>query len=284
MMRHALAEGWLLLRQRAAVSLVLALALAVPISLAGIGLTLYAWLQPMAAHSNETGTVAVLLHPRLDQQQRRQWMDGLGESHPEWVINEVPQDELVLRLSRWFPYLADLLEGRATEMPPLIEIATTEPADVAVLEGSRDVLAIGPLTSIEHILGRVARRLALVIALLSAMVLAGAVLLSGVWVHLELYRHAGEITIMRLVGATEGTLRGPFVVAVAVPGLLAGLLSVVATIVTTKSLSEMTTALGLAGVSPPWVGLALQAAAAVLLPVAAAMVTLARYAADPIEN
>ncbi len=40
MMRHAFAEGWLLLRQRVGVSVVLALALAVPISFAGVGLTL----------------------------------------------------------------------------------------------------------------------------------------------------------------------------------------------------------------------------------------------------
>jgi len=70
MIRHAVAEGWLLLRQRGAVSLVLALALAVPISLAGMGLTIRHWLGPMVGLSGQSSTVAVLLQ-RTGGQWRR---------------------------------------------------------------------------------------------------------------------------------------------------------------------------------------------------------------------
>ena len=46
MIRHALAEGWLLLRSRGLISPVLAMALAIPISLAGVTLSVRQWLAP----------------------------------------------------------------------------------------------------------------------------------------------------------------------------------------------------------------------------------------------
>jgi len=114
--------------------------------------------------------------------------------------------------------------------------------------------------------------------------LAVAVLLAAVWVHLELYRHSDEVIIMRLVGATEGTIRGPFLVAVAIPGLVAGILSVVGSLVTVSGLSQLASALGLSAMSIPASVLAGQLAAGVFLPLLAAVVTLARYSADATEG
>jgi cell division transport system permease protein len=282
--RHAVAEGWLLLRQRLVVSLVLAMTLAIPISLAGIGLSISLWLRPLAAQTPDQSTVAVLLHPSVEQRERQLWIDEQMARHPEWTVREVPQEDLVRRLERWFPYLDRLVVEKQADLPPLLEIATTDPETVGVLASRDEVLAVGPLTSIEHILQRVARRTAAVAALLSALLLAGAVMLSGVWVHLELYRHASELTIMRLVGATEGTIRGPFLVAVAAPGLLAAVLSVVVTAITVSSLDEAVTALGLPPLAVPVALAAAQPVAALVLPLSAAAVILARYAADAVDR
>jgi cell division transport system permease protein len=228
--------------------------------------------------------VAVLLHPSVEQRERQLWIDEQMARHPEWTVREVPQEDLVRRLERWFPYLDRLVVEKQADLPPLLEIATTDPETVGVLASRDEVLAVGPLTSIEHILQRVARRTAAVAALLSALLLAGAVMLSGVWVHLELYRHASELTIMRLVGATEGTIRGPFLVAVAAPGLLAAVLSVVVTAITVSSLDEAVTALGLPPLAVPVALAAAQPVAALVLPLSAAAVILARYAADAVDR
>ena len=284
MIRHAIAEGLLLLRQRAVVSVVLALALAVPISLAGIGLSLYQWLSPMASFSGRSSTVAVLLHPRLDGDQRRRWIAEEEAAHPEWQISEISNEDLTQRLQRWFPYLDALIADGDASLPPLIEIATDRPGAVAVLADHREVLAVGPHSSIQQSLGRVADRLAWAMSLLSGILLAGAVLLAAVWVHVELYRHGDEITIMRLVGATEGSIRGPFLVAVAIPGLTAGLLSIVGTRTTTAGLSQLSTALGLAAVATPEEIIVLQMAAGLLLPLGAAVFTLVRHAALGIDG
>lgn len=284
MIRHAIAEGMVVLRQRAAVSVVLALALAVPIALAGVGLTLHRWLDPVAELGGEESSVAVLLHPQLDPGERRRWVADMAAEHPDWTLSEVSPQDLAKRLQRWFPYLEDLMISGDATLPPLVEISTADPDSVAILEGRSEVLAIGPRSSIQQTLGRVARRLALIVSIVSVVLLAGALLLAAVWVHLELYRHADEVSIMRLVGATEGTIRGPFLFAVAVPGITAGVLSVVGSTITVARLSRLASALGLSPMEVPPSILVLQVAGGVLLPFAAAVFTLARHSSKAIES
>ena len=284
MIRHALSEGWILLRQRGPVSAVLAFALAVPISLAGVGLSLQSWLGPAAAMSDQASVVAVLLHPRLDREHRQTWIAEQAAAHPEWVISQVSRQDLVERLERWFPYLGELVEGGDASLPQLVEIATRDPKSVGALEGQSEVLAVGPRSSVQQLLGRVARGLGWVLAGLSAILLAAAVLLASVWVHLELYRHADEITIMRLVGATEPTIRGPFLVAVAVPGAVAGALSVLGSILIVGSLSRLAETLGLPAVTIEGRLLALEATVGLVLPLTAAILTLARHAGHEIAE
>jgi len=282
--RHAFAEGLIVLRERAVVSVILAFALGVPIAFAGVGLTLQHWLGPVADLSGQKSSVAVLLHPQMESGERRRWIAEIAIDHPRWTVSEVSSSDLAERLQRWFPYLEDLINSGDAALPSLVEILTDNPDSVTVLEGRAEVLAIGPRSSIQQTLGRVARGLALIVGVVSFVLLAVAVLLAAVWVHLELYRHSDEVIIMRLVGATEGTIRGPFLVAVAIPGLVAGILSVVGSLVTVSGLSQLASALGLSAMSIPASVLAGQLAAGVFLPLLAAVVTLARYSADATEG
>lgn len=284
MIRHAFAEGLVVLRQRAAVSVILAFALGVPIALAGVGLTIHRWLGPMADLSGQKSSVAVLLHPHFGTSEQRRWIAELETAHPDWKVSEVSAAELTERLQRWFPYLGDLMDSGDATLPTLVEVLTDDPDAVAALEGRSEVLAVGPRSSVQQTLGRVARRLALIVSVVSGVLLAGALLLAAVWVHLELYRHADEIIIMRLVGATEGTIRGPFLVAVAIPGLVAGIVSVIGAEVTVAGLSRLTSTLGLSPMSLPPSVLALQVALGALLPVLTAVVTLARHSTDAIGD
>jgi len=282
--RHAFAEGLIVLRERAVVSVILALALGIPISLAGVGLTLHRWLGPVADLSGEKSSVAVLLHPQMEPGERRRWIAETAADHPDWTISEVSSSDLAERLQRWFPYLEDLIDSGDATLPPLVEILTENPDSVTEIENRSEVLAIGPRSSIQQTLGRVARRLALIVGVASFVLLMVAVLLAAVWVHLELYRHADEVIIMRLVGATEGTIRGPFLVAVSIPGVVAGILSVVGSFATVSGLSKLASALGLSAISISPGVLGLQIAAGVFLPLLAAVVTLARYTTDATED
>jgi cell division protein FtsX len=275
--RHAVIEGWLLLRQRLAVSLGLALALAVPIGLAGVTWSVVRWLQPTVGMATAATVVPVLLHPHMDPAQRADWVAEQRAGHPEWRVDVVSPEELADRLVRWFPYLDQLLVDDGPMLAPLVEITTEDPASVAELERSPAVIAVGPRSTVRRSVGRAARVMGLGLTATSAVLLLAAAIFGGIWVHLELYRHADEITIMRLVGATESTIRGPFVVAILAPGVLAAMLGVVATIAISGRLSGVTGALGLPEVTVSPVVLVVQVLLAVGLPLAAAVVTFRRH-------
>ena len=285
MIRHALAEGWLLLRQRGVVSMILAMALAIPVCLAGVTWSVMGWLKPVVGLADQANVVAVLLHPHMDEGQRSGWLDGQRRDHPEWQVQEVSSEELAERLIHWFPYLKDLLEDDGVGMlPPLVEITTADPESVSVLAKSPAVIAVGPRVPVRRILGAAAGGLALALAGASAVLLLSAALLAAVWVHLELYRHADEITVMRLVGATEAALQGPFLVATAAPGVVAGAMAVVGTLVVADWLSRLTAALALPAVTVSPLVLVVQAAVGILLPLGAAAITLARHAVVELEK
>ena len=279
MIRHALAEGWLLLRSRGLISPVLALALAIPISLAGVTISVRQWLAPVIELGDRESVVSILLHPRLDGAERRTWMSEKAATHPQWQLATVEPDELAERLATWFPSLEEILDREGPEMlPTMVEIRTRDPQGVLVLKEDLSVLAVGPTSSVNQVVGRVARQFALMLISVVVALIAGAVLLAAVWVHLELHRHAEEIAIMRLMGATEATVRGPFLVAVAAPALLAAAASVVCTVLAVGFMARLAAPLGLttAGVSP--LILFVQVVGAVGLPMAAAFITLERYA------
>ncbi len=279
MMRHALAEGWLLLRSRGLVSPILALALAIPISLAGVTISVRQWLEPVIDLGDREGVVAILLHPRLDESGRRAWIDEQTQRHPGWQLMAVGPEELAQRMSNWFPYLEELLEREGPEiLPPMVEIRTRDPEGVRALKTDDEVLAVGPTSSVNQVVGRFADRFATVLFTVAGLLMAGAMLFAGVWVHLELHRNAEEIAIMRLMGATESTVRGPFLVAVTAPALLAAAASVVITVVAVGWISQLAAPLGLASTGPTLMVVVTQVFCAIALPLAAAIITLERHA------
>jgi cell division protein FtsX len=216
----------------------------------------------------------------LDEADRQSWIDEQTRKHSEWRLVEVEPEELAVRMSTWFPYLEELLEREGPEMlPPMVEIRTRTPESVLDLRNDNSVLAVGPTSSINQVVGRVAGRFATVLFTVAGLLMAGAILFAGVWVHLELHRNAEEIAIMRLMGATESTVRGPFLVAVAAPALLAAAASIVITVVAVGWISRLAAPLGLATSGPMLLLLAAQVCCAIVLPLAAAVITLERHAA-----
>jgi len=279
MTAHALEEALALLRRRGPISAVLALSLAVPMSLAGFTISLGLWARPLVALEHQTTVVRVLLHPRMDTVQRTDWSAEQARIHPDWRLTEVNQETLEERLKVWFPYLEDLLEGEnPVELPTLVEVEAGDPEEVTSLSEGPAVIAVGPTSSVDRMLGLTARRAGWLLGGISAVLLASAFLLAATWIHLEVYRHADEITIMRLVGATEGAIRSPFLVAALIPGICAGLVASVGAWYLVALVGSLVEAMGLnPPVYPAWLPAA-EIAVGMILPVAAAMVTMARHA------
>ena len=277
MIRHALSEGGLLVRHRLGIT---SGSMSGPTSGATSAVTAAAvvWLRDLAASTPEVVSVPVLLRPELDARSRAAWLDRQRSAHPDWDIRAVPPDELVTRLAEWFPSLASVLEDDRGLLPPLVEIVTSSPTFLAGLESDREVLAVGPLDPFARQLGRASRQLAVGLCVVCVTLLLGAVVLAAVWVHLELYRHADELEIMRLVGATEAAVRGPFLVAVSAPGVVAAVFAPTATIVALDGMTRLGSGLGLPAIRFPWTLVAVEVALALGLPMAAAWFTLHRHA------
>ncbi|RLE26875.1 MAG: hypothetical protein DRJ65_04575 [Acidobacteria bacterium] len=279
MTAHALEEALALLRRRGAISAVLALSLVVPMSLAGFTISLGLWARPLVALERQTTVVRVLLHPRMDTVQRQDWLAEQVRLHPGWRLTEVRQEALKERLKLWFPYLEDLLEGEnPVELPTLVEVEAEDHEEVSALTKGPAVIAVGPTSSVDQILGLIARRLGWLLGGISIVLLASASLLAATWIHLEVYRHADEITIMRLVGATEGAIRSPFLIAALIPGICAGVGASVGAWYLVHSVGSLVESMGLTPPAyPTWLPAA-EIAVGMILPVAAAIVTMARHA------
>lgn len=153
-----------------------------------------------------------------------------------WVtsVARVSQEEAQERFVRLFPSLSDLLEGWGDEpLPASVEVgfdpgaAQTAAFDrwlgdlrqhprVSMVDDDRDWLAqLGTLVAIARAMGLG----------LGAVLLAAAVFTIASVVRLTAYLYHDEISIMRLVGATEFFIRGPFYAEGLFQGILGALLA-----------------------------------------------------------
>jgi len=279
MMGHTFKEGMALLKRRWLISLSLALALSVPLALAALSASVARWSWPLVHRSAEEIAVPVLLHPKMEGEQRKSWIEKQAKDHPDWKISEVGPDVLARRLVLWFPYLEDFFGGEdGAELPPLVEIRAPIPDEIRSLDNSPAIIAVGPTHSVHRILGKMAEKIGLLMATISAILLFVGVLMAGTWTHLEIYRHADEISIMRLVGATESAIRGPLVIALLIPGFLAGLLACGGSLILIRQVNAAISGLGL-GEAEMTIPMALVLMLlGPVIPGLAAILTLARHA------
>jgi cell division transport system permease protein len=152
---------------------------------------------------------------------------------PPWVtgVTAVSAAEARERFERYFPSVADLVRGWGEEpLPASLEVAF-DPArvearafdawlgtlrnvpSVAMVDDDRDW--VQQLEGMLEVIGGIG--LALVVGLM-----VGAIFTIASVIRLTAYLYRDEIGIMRLVGATELFIRGPFYVEGLLQGLLGG--------------------------------------------------------------
>jgi cell division transport system permease protein len=139
------------------------------------------------------------------------------------------------RFQEVFPSLSDLVAGWQEEpLPASLEIgldartAATAPGREAWLEGWRHRPEVTLIDDDREWLGQLETAVAVVRAVGIALVaglLGAAIFTIASVIRLTAYLHSEETGIMRLVGATEFFIRGPFYVEGLLQGLLGGLLA-----------------------------------------------------------
>jgi cell division transport system permease protein len=138
------------------------------------------------------------------------------------------------RFQEAFPSLSDLVEGLGDEpLPASLEIALADPRGRppelrAWLDGWRQRPEVSMVDDDREWLGQLEAVVALLRAVglaLGAGLLVAAIFTIGSVIRLTAYLHSDEISILRLVGATEFYIRGPFYAEGLLQGLLGGLLA-----------------------------------------------------------
>lgn len=153
-----------------------------------------------------------------------------------WVtaVEEVSPEQAAERFREIFPSLGDLLEGWEDDpLPSSISVAfDPAAADGPAFDGWLEALRREPAVEMVDDDRDWLRQLATVIAvieafglILGAVLLAAAVFTIASIIRLTAYLYRDEISVMRLVGATEFYIRGPFYAEGTIQGLLGGLLA-----------------------------------------------------------
>jgi len=230
---YFLREALTSIRRSWKVSLLAVLTIAVSLFLGGLFLLLSGNLARIVGEWREAAKVVLYMQPESEGPEGGLDRDLLVV---DWVtgVEEVSSDEASRRFDETFPALGQLLAGWEQEpLPRSLEISL----DLDAVESSRfrtwlDELRRQPDVQMVDDDRQWLSQLETLVAVLRGLgVLIGGILLSaavftiGSVIKLTAYLYRDEIAVMRIVGATEFFIRGPFVLEGLVQGLLGGLLA-----------------------------------------------------------
>jgi len=217
------------------ISLVAVSTIAVSLFIGGALLLVIGNLQELVAQWRREAKVIVYLRPGVTPATAA----GLRATlrRPAWVtgVEEVTAEQARHRFERYFPSVAELVQGWGEEpLPASLEVAfdasRVEPKafeawlgevrraqPVAMVDDDRDW--VEELEKVLQVIGAVGLGLVLVLLIAAIFTIASVIRLTA-------YLYREEIGVMRLVGATELFIRGPFYVEGLLQGLLGGGLAV----------------------------------------------------------
>ncbi|HEX6201489.1 MAG TPA: permease-like cell division protein FtsX [Thermoanaerobaculia bacterium] len=144
-------------------------------------------------------------------------------------VDEIGAAEAAARFRRAFPGLADLVVDGGARLPESVELLPARGAAAAAIDGwSAEIAAHPAVEAVEDDRRWLGELDALVAVGRGAGLLLGGVLLGAAVftiasvVRLTAFLYQDEIAVMRLVGATEFYIRGPFYAEGLLQGLLGG--------------------------------------------------------------
>jgi cell division transport system permease protein len=225
------------LRRSWKVSLLAIVTIAMSVFIGGTFLLLTNNLTRLVGEWRDEAKIVLYLRPDLDAKQLADLRDEL--SRASWVreIRQVSAVEARQRFEEIFASVSELLDGLRDEpIPPSLEVgfdpaaadlaefdewlvAIREAPGVAMVDDDRDWL--GQLEALVAVL----RGLGLVVGV---ALLGAAIFTIASVIRLTTYLYRDEITVMRMVGATELFIRGPFYFEGLLQGLAGGLVALLA--------------------------------------------------------
>lgn len=216
------------------VSLLAVLTIGVSLYLGGGFLLLGSNLADLTAEWRRQAKVVVYLDGAAGAAERTELREEARLQPWAAGVTEVGPEEAEERFRDAFPSLSGLVEGEASApLPASIEVALAEDADAAAVTAWAEEVRTHPAVDMVDDDRDWLRQLEAAIALargaglaLGAVLLGAAVFTIASIIRLTAFLYHEEIAVMRLVGATEFFIRGPFYAEGLLQGLLGGLLAV----------------------------------------------------------
>lgn len=217
------------------VSLLAVVTITMSLFLGGVFLLVTGNLERVISQWSAESKIVIYLEDGSGDDTVSRLVDRIGE--PPWVVDVVPvsADEAQERFREAFPSLGDLLEGWGDEpLPASLEVGldlarieddafetwigeVRSEAAVSMVDDDRDWLEqLDAVVLVIQGLGMV----------LGTILLGTAIFTISSVIRLTAYLYRDEIAVMRLVGATEFFIRGPFYMEGLIQGLAGGLLAI----------------------------------------------------------
>ncbi|HSL84223.1 MAG TPA: permease-like cell division protein FtsX [Thermoanaerobaculia bacterium] len=215
------------------VSLLAVLTIAVSLLVGGVFLVAGGNLARVVERARDESRVVVYMEPGTPAARARELAGALGADPRVADARAVTADEARERFVEIFPSLADLVEEGDGALPPSVELEVRPGAAAGAgrdpwLEELRATPGVTMVDDDRDWVAQLSAVVAVVRGLglaLGGVLLGAAVFTIGSVIRLTAYLYEEEMTIMRLVGATEFFIRGPFYAEGLLQGLLGGLLA-----------------------------------------------------------
>ncbi len=217
------------------VSLLAILTIAVSLFLGGVFLLISGNLRLLIEGWEKESKLVVYLEDEVEPETRGRLTQELQASR--WVsdVQTIDRESAELRFRTAFPSMADLLEGwEESPLPESLEVQlqSDPPPETAEIEAWIQELRKEPAVLMVDDDRDWLQQLETVVIVLEGMgtVLGGILLFTAIFtissvIRLTAYLYRDEITVMRLVGATEFFIRGPFYMEGLFQGLAGSLLA-----------------------------------------------------------
>ncbi|HEX2254806.1 MAG TPA: permease-like cell division protein FtsX [Thermoanaerobaculia bacterium] len=232
---YFLREALVSLRRSWKVSLLAVVTIGVSLFVGGGFLLAATNLAEQAERWREEAKVVVYLQPTAAAEVRAAVVARARAAPWAAAVEEVGPEVAAERFRQAFPSLGGLVEGEAGDspLPPSVEIRPvpgTPPGEIAAwAEAVRAEPAVDMVDDDRDWLERLDTLIAAVRGIglaLGAVLLGAAIFTIAAVIRLTAFLYHDEISVMRLVGATEFFIRGPFYAEGLLQGLLGGVLAV----------------------------------------------------------
>jgi cell division transport system permease protein len=233
-LRYFCSDAWDEWRHSVAVNLLALLTLVSALFVAGLVMLLVTNIDRRVQNLRDDVKVQIYLKDGEEDAARLALVERLGADANVQRVEYVDKDEALRRYREWAADLAELVnELEANPLPASLEVFL-EPGSGAAETAAAIAAGLQNQDGIEEVRFNQAwlQRLEAVLSLariggggVVALVFLAVVLVMGSVLRLAVYARRDEIEIMQLVGATPGFIRGPYLVAGAVQGLVAALLA-----------------------------------------------------------